>query len=298
MKKKLKDVSGKKLYKFFIYFCLILFALSIIVPLGWSILASFKHKSEFYGNPWALPEGFYFENFKKAFVEAHMGEYFLNSIIITGLALAILLVVSIPAAYTLSRFEFKSKKVINTLFTAGLFINVNYIVVPIFLLVVGGEKIVRQIFSLPASMTLFLDSRIVIAIIYAATALPFTIYLLSSYLKSIPKAYEEAAYIDGCGYFKTLIKIIIPMAKSSIITVILFNFLAFWNEYIIALTLLPNGSKTLPLGLINLMQVQKTATDYGAMYAGLVIVMIPTIILYILVQKKLTEGMTIGGIKE
>lgn len=180
MKKKLKDVSGKKLYKFFIYFCLILFALSIIVPLGWSILASFKHKSEFYGNPWALPEGFYFENFKKAFVEAHMGEYFLNSIIITGLALAILLVVSIPAAYTLSRFEFKSKKVINTLFTAGLFINVNYIVVPIFLLVVGGEKIVRQIFSLPASMTLFLDSRIVIAIIYAATALPFTIYLLSS----------------------------------------------------------------------------------------------------------------------
>ena len=147
-------------------------------------------------------------------------------------------------------------------------------------------------------MTLFLDSRIVIAIIYAATALPFTIYLLSSYLKSIPKAYEEAAYIDGCGYFKTLIKIIIPMAKPSIITVILFNFLAFWNEYIIALTLLPNGSKTLPLGLINLMQVQKTATDYGAMYAGLVIVMIPTIILYILVQKKLTEGMTIGGIKE
>lgn len=298
MKKKLKDVSGKKLYKFFIYFCLILFALSIIVPLGWSILASFKHKSEFYGNPWALPEGFYFENFKKAFVEAHMGEYFLNSVIITGLALAILLIVSIPAAYTLSRFEFKSKKVINTLFTAGLFINVNYIVVPIFLLVVGGEKIIKQIFSLPASMTLFLDSRIVIAIIYAATALPFTIYLLSSYLKSIPKAYEEAAYMDGCGYFKTLIRIIIPMAKPSIITVILFNFLAFWNEYIIALTLLPNGSKTLPLGLINLMQVQKTATDYGAMYAGLVIVMIPTIILYILVQKKLTEGMTIGGIKE
>ena len=89
-----------------------------------------------------------------------------------------------------------------------------------------------------------------------------------------------------------------PMAKPSIITVILFNFLGFWNEYIIALTLLPNKAKTLPLGLINLMQVQKTATDYGALYAGLVIVMIPTMILYILVQKKLTEGMTVGGIKE
>ena len=119
-----------------------------------------------------------------------------------------------------------------------------------------------------------------------------------NYFRTLSKSYEEAAYIDGCSKLKTLIHVIIPMAKPSIITVILFNFLAFWNEYIIALTLLPNKSKTLPLGLINLMQVQKTATDYGAMYAGLVIVMIPTIILYILVQKKLTEGMTVGGVKE
>lgn len=198
----------------------------------------------------------------------------------------------------LSRFEFKSKKVINLLFSAGLFINVNYIVVPIFLMVLDGEKLVKEIFALPASMSLFLDSRIVVAIIYASTALPFTIYLLMNFLRTLPKAYEEAAYMDGCSNFKTLIHVIIPMAKPSILTVILFNFLAFWNEYIIALTMLPNGAKTLPLGLINLMQVQKTATDYGAMYAGLVIVMIPTIILYILVQKKLTEGMTVGGIKE
>lgn len=298
MKKTLKNVSADRLFKIFVYLCLIVFALSILIPLGWSILASFKHKSEFYGNPWALPKGLYLENFRKAFVEAHMGEYFINSLIITGLALIILLVVAIPAAYVLARFEFKSKKILDMLFSAGLFINVNYIVVPIFLLVLDGEKLVKEIFALPASMSLFLDSRIVIAIIYAATALPFTIYLLSSYLKSLPKAYEEAAYIDGCSHLKTLTHVIIPMARPSIITVILFNFLAFWNEYIIALTLLPNGSKTLPLGLINLMQVQKTATDYGSMYAGLVIVMIPTIILYMLVQKKLTEGMTVGGIKE
>lgn len=298
MKKILKDVSADRLFKIFVYLCLIVFALSILIPLGWSILASFKHKSEFYGNPWALPKGLYLENFRKAFVEAHMGEYFINSLIITGLALIILLVVAIPASYVLARFEFKSKKILDMLFSAGLFINVNYIVVPIFLLVLDGEKLVKEIFALPASMSLFLDSRIVIAIIYAATSLPFTIYLLSSYLKSLPKAYEEAAYIDGCSHLKTLTHVIIPMAKPSIITVVLFNFLAFWNEYIIALTLLPNGSKTLPLGLINLMQVQKTATDYGSMYAGLVIVMIPTIILYMLVQKKLTEGMTVGGIKE
>ena len=269
MKKTLKNISTDKLFKFFVYLCLTLFALSILVPLGWSILAAFKQKSEFYGDPWALPAGFYLENFKKAFIDAQMGTYFINSLIVTGLALVILLVVAIPASYVLSRFEFKSKKILNMIFSAGLFINVNYIVVPIFLLVIDGEKLVKEIFAIPIGMTLFLDSRIVVAIIYAATALPFTIYLLSSYLKSLPKAYEEAAQIDGCSYLKTLTHVIIPMAKPSIITVILFNFLAFWNEYIIALTLLPNGGKTLPLGLINLMQVQKTATDYGALYAGL-----------------------------
>lgn len=298
MKKSFKDMSFEKLMKVFTYLCLSIFALSILVPLGWAFLASLKHKSEFYGNPWALPKGLYFENFRKAFIEANMGEYFINSVIVTALALAILLVVSIPAAYVLARFQFKTKKLFSTLFTAGLFINVNYIVVPIFLLVLDGEKAVKKIFEIPMSMSVFLDSRIVLSIIYASTAIPFTIYLLINYFQTLSRSYEEAAYIDGCSKLKTLIHVIIPMAKPSIITVILFNFLSFWNEYIIALTMLPNGSKTLPLGLINLMQVQKTATDYGAMYAGLVIVMIPTIVLYILVQKKLTEGMTVGGVKE
>lgn len=293
-----KKISTDKLMKIFIYFCLIVFTLTILIPLGWSILASFKHKSEFYGNPWSLPEGIYFENYANAFFKAKMGEYFLNSVFVTALALIILLLVAVPAAYVLSRFEFKSKKILNTLFAAGLFINVNYIVVPIFLLILDADKLVRKIFALPIALTVFLDNKIVLALIYAATALPFTIYLLSNYLRTLPKAYEEAAQIDGCSYFQTLIKVILPMAKPSIITVILFEFLHFWNEYIIALTLLPNSSKTLPVGLQQLMQVQKTATDYGALYAGLVIVMIPTIILYIMVQKKLTEGMTIGGIKE
>ena len=114
----------------------------------------------------------------------------------------------------------------------------------------------------------------------------------------MPKSYEEAALIDGCGYFKTMIKIMVPMARPSIITVILFNFLAFWNEYIIAFTLMSSRNKTLPVGLQNLMAVEKTATNYGIMYAGLVIVMIPTLVLYILVQKKLTQGMSLGGLKD
>ena len=132
----------------------------------------------------------------------------------------------------------------------------------------------------------------------AATALPFTIYLLTGYFKTLPKAYEEAARIDGCGYFKTMLKIMIPMARPSIITVILFQFLAFWNEYVIAFTFMDKENATLAVGVKYLMADAKSQANFGVMYAGLVIVMIPTLILYICVQKKITQGMSIGGMKE
>lgn len=295
MEKKKKIASGETLYKVFIYVALITLAICIIVPVAWVFLASIKQNSEFYGNPWTLPAGFYWQNFVNAWTKAHMGEYMLNSIIVTALALAILLVVALPAAYVLSRFKFRSRGLLNAAFMGGLFINVNYIVVPIFLMFVDADSMVRKMGGKP----FFLNNLVVLAVVYAATALPFTIYLLSGYFATLPKAYEEAAYVDGASYFKTMYKIIIPMAKPSIITVILFNFLSFWNEYIIAMTLLsdPNGGKTLPVGLMNLMKAQNAAAQYGQMYAGLVMVMLPTLILYICVQKKLTQGMTLGGLK-
>lgn len=288
----MKKLSLRKLI---IYLALGLLAISIIVPVAWVFMASIKQNHEFYGNPWRLPETFYFQNFVEAWVSARMGEYMLNSVIVTALALVILLVVALPAAYCLSRFQFRLRKILNILFMGGLFINVNYIVVPIFLMFVDGDKALKSWGLNP----FFLNNIYVLALVYAATALPFTIYLLSGYFVTLPKTYEEAAYIDGSGYFTTMTKVILPMARPSIITVILFNFLSFWNEYIIAITMLtdPKGSKTLPVGLMNLMKAQNAAAQYGRMYAGLVLVMLPTLILYIMVQKKLTQGMTLGGLK-
>lgn len=288
MKKKFDNVD--RLYKVFIYVALITLAISIIVPVAWVFMASIKENKEFYSNPWALPAGFYFQNFINAFEKASMGSYFFNSVISTALALIILLVVSLPASYVLARYKFKGKRILNTLFMAGLFINVNYIVVPIFLMLMGWDDTLN--------ISFFLDNIVVLAVVYASTAIPFTVYLLSSYFQTLPKAYEEAASIDGCGYFKTMIKVMIPMAKPSIVTVILFNFLAFWNEYIIALTLMSGSNRTLPVGLLALMQASRGKAEYGMMYAGLVIVMLPTLILYIMVQKKLTQGMTLGGLKD
>lgn len=287
--------TGERLYKIFIYVILGLLAISILVPVAWVFMASIKENSEFYGNPWALPAGFYWQNFVEAWNAANMGSYMLNSVFVTALALALLLVVALPAAYCLSRFEFKGRKVLNTAFMAGLFINVNYIVVPIFLMLRDGDVWLKKIFG----SGFLLNNLVVLAVVYAATALPFTIYLLSGYFQTLAHDYEEAAYIDGAGYHTTMWKIIFPMAKPSIITVILFNFLSFWNEYIISMTLMSSakGAKTLPVGLLNLMQAQQSAAQYGMMYAGLVMVMLPTLILYICVQKQLTEGMTVGGLK-
>lgn len=296
MRKKNKGAitETSRFAKFLIYIPLVLLAVTIIVPVFWVFMASIKENVEFYRNPWALPNGFYFQNFIDAWESANMASYMLNSVIVTVVALILLIIIALPASYVLARFKFKSSKFWNVLFMAGLFINVNYIVVPIFLMLSGADRFLNKTIG----STFFLNNIFVLALVYAATALPFTIYLLSGYFKTLAKDYEEAAYVDGAGYFRTMVQIIIPMAKPSIVTVILFNFLAFWNEYIISMTLLTKPEiKTLPVGLMNLMAAQRSAVQYGRMYAGLVIVMLPTLIMYMLVQKKLTQGMTVGGLK-
>jgi len=295
MKTKKKNLSLETVYKIFIYVVLITLAVVILVPVAWVFLASVKQNSEFYGNPWALPAGLYWQNFVDAWNAASMGSYMLNSVLVTALALALLLVVALPAAYCLSRFRFRGRNFLHTCFMAGLFINVNYIVVPIFLMLKDWDAWLKYLFG----NAFLLNNLFVLALVYASTALPFTIYLLSGYFATLPHDFEEAAYIDGAGYTQAMVRIIFPMAKPSIITIILFNFLSFWNEYIISMTLMSSatGQKTLPVGLLNLMQAQQSAAEYGMLYAGLVLVMLPTLILYMCVQKKLTQGMTVGGLK-
>ena len=286
--------STDRLYKIFIYVVLGLLPVLILIPVLWVMMASVKETVEHYGSPWALPTHIHWQNFVDAWGKANMGGYMGHSVLVTALALGILLVVALPASYCLARFKFVGSKLLNTCFMAGLFINVNYIVVPIYLMLSDADKWLKT--TLGSAM--LLNNHVVVAVVYAATALPFTIYLLSSYFATLPHDFEEAAYIDGAGYMRTMLQVIFPMAKPSIITVILFNFLSFWNEYIIIKTLVTNRDQwTLPAGLLNLMQAQQAAADYGPMYAGLVLVMVPVLVLYMCVQKNLTKGMTVGGLK-
>ncbi|MBQ0977231.1 MULTISPECIES: carbohydrate ABC transporter permease [Micromonospora] len=267
--------------------------LLIVIPVAWVLVASLKRKSEFFGSPWTLPEGLHLQNYVDAFGGAQMGRYFATSVLVTLLGLVFVLAVSVPAAYVVARYEFRGKGIVEVALLAGLFVNVNYIVVPIFLMLVDWDRALVDVF--PDGF--FLDNPAMLSLVYAATSIPFTIYLLTAYFRSIPAEFEEAALLDGASRFRIMTRVMLPMARPAVTTVILFNFLAYWNDFVIALTLLPGEGKTLQVGLLNLMAAQKAAADPGRLYAGMVIVIVPVLLLYALIQRRLIQGMAAGGVK-
>ena len=262
---------------------LIVATILVLVPILWTIMSSFKTSKEFYSSPWSFPESLSLKNYVTAFTEANMGRYFFNSIFVTAIAIVVSLCLSVPASYVLAREKFFGCNLIRNLFMGGLFIQGAYIIVPLF--------------TMLDKMNL-LNNLLVLAFIYGVLSIPFSTYIISGFMKGVAKDYEEAARIDGCSNFQILTRIVVPLAKPGIITITIFNFMSFWNEYAMSMTFITDAEKkTLSVGLQNLMEVQKYATDWGALFAGLVIVMLPTMIIYSLVHKKLTEGVNIGGIK-
>ena len=280
---KQKHTGKQKIGRILLRVVLLTATFVFVYPLIWNLIAAFKTNTEIMESPWSIPETLNFSNFTRAFVESSMGEFIINSFVVTALSMVLLLLLVIPTSYALSRFDFKGRKLLHNFYMAGLFIQPVYIMIPLFLMMNNLHM---------------LDNRFWLSLVYAAGALPFSVYLLTGFMKSIPKEYEESAYIDGSSYLRTLLSIIVPLAKPGILTVVIFNFFTFWNEYALALVLISSDSKkTIPVGLANLMEVQKFATDWAALFAALVLVLLPTITLYALTQKKLTEGLSMGGLK-
>lgn len=280
---KQKHTGKEKVGRILLRIVLLTATFIFVYPLIWNLIAAFKTNTEIMESPWSIPETLNFSNFTRAFVESSMGEFIINSFVVTALSMVLLLLLVVPTSYALSRFDFKGRRLLHNFYMAGLFIQPVYIMIPLFLMMNNLHM---------------LDNRFWLSLVYAAGALPFSVYLLTGFMKSIPKEYEESAYIDGSGYLRTLLSIIVPLAKPGILTVVIFNFFTFWNEYALALVLISSDSKkTIPVGLANLMEVQKFATDWAALFAALVLVLLPTITLYALTQKKLTEGLSMGGLK-
>lgn len=262
---------------------LFLSVLLVILPLIWTFISSLKNNNEISQYPLKLPGTLQWDNFARAWTNAKIGDNFLNSILVTAGSMLLSLALVIPASYALGRYSGKMLNPIRALFMAGMFIQKNYLVVPIF--------------SLLLSFNL-LNNRVALCIVYACTTLPFYIFLMSGFMQSIDKAYVEAAGIDGASNFQKMSTVVLPMCKPGLATMLMFSFMEYWNEYILALQIIRDDSKkTLPLGLKNIMEQAKYATDWGALFAAMVIVMLPTMIFYLCVQKKLTSGLSLGGLK-
>jgi len=259
------------------------FAATVTLPFIWLIYSSFKTTREFMANPLHLPSQLEFDNYVRAWVQAKMGSYFVNSIVISAAALLGALLISITSAYAITRFDNVYTKFLRGLYISTFFLPAVVGIIPLFLMMNDMQ---------------LLNSRTGIIIVYIAMNIAFSVFVLSGFVANIPKDYEEAAFIDGASRYAILFRIIIPLAMPAVVTVSVFVFLGLWNEFLYAYTFLTDESKmTIPIGLNNLFAVQRYQTDWGALFAGLVIVLIPTLLFYSIMQKRITSGIAAGGIK-
>ena len=263
---------------------LIAISCTVVFPLLWNLTTSLKTNTEIMTSPWSLPQVLQFENYIRAFSKARMADYFLNSVFVVALSMALLLILVVPAAYSLTRLNLKRvSKIITNIYIACLFLQVNVLLVSIFILMNKLNMV---------------DNRVGLSIALVATNIPFNTFFLAGFMKTISKEYEYAAMIDGCSHFSILTKIIIPLSAPAITTVSILSFFSFFNEYILTLVVISSDSKkTLPVGLANLYEVQRYATDWGALFAALIIMLVPVLVVYLFGQNSLTRGMGVGGLK-
>jgi N-acetylglucosamine transport system permease protein len=252
------------------------------VIFGWVILASLSSTRDIFTGTF-LSNGITFNNYKKALIYNKAFLNLVNSIIYTVPTCILVILISAPAAYCISRFSFKGKKVLNKLLLICLGIPSIMIIMPLFSIV---------------NFLNISESRFTLILIYTTTATPFTTFFLMSFFKGISQSFEEAAAIDGCSPVKTFWIIMFPLAQSAILTVTIFNFIAKWNEYFMALVF-ANKSELRPIG-VGLYQTIKSmmnSGDWAGMFASVIIVFIPTLLIYLVLSDKIVNGITSGGIK-
>ena len=263
---------------------LLIWTVAVLFPLIWTGYSSLKDNKAFYANVWALPKVLHFENYYNAWVTSHFANYFFNSLIVVVASLSISLIISSMAAYALSKYNFFGSKFLLLFFLAGTMVPAMVSFIPLFFL--------AQSIHLTGSLY-------GIILVYSFTSLSFAIFLIYGFMKKIPDALTEAATIDGCSYYSTFFKIVLPLSKPGLIIAGIMNGMNFWNEYVVAITFLNKEEMyTVPVGISNLSGQMQYRTDFGALFAGLIIGMVPVLILYIIFQKQLQDGMAVGsGVK-
>lgn len=266
-----------------LYGTLILYAVVVIYPMVWLLAASLKTSRELFVTPWGLPASPQWVNFATAWTEAGIGRYFMNSVFVTAVTMFFILLIGSMAAYALARFAFRGSTAIYNVFLSGMMFPIFLGIVPLFLLL-RNLSMWNNYFGLIT--------------VYVAYSLSFTIFILTGFFRTLPHELAEAGLIDGCSQFAVFWRIMMPLAKPGLIAAGIFNFFGIWNEYPLALVIIAdNDLRTLPLGIANLLMVQHYETNWGVLFAGLVMVMIPTLVVYLFFQRQITEGLTAGALK-
>lgn len=264
-----------------VYVALILVSVQTVFPLLWVLSGSLKDRAEFFSNIWGLPSGLQLSNYEQAWEMADFGSRYLNSIVVTGLTLLLILVCAIPAAYALARLSFPGKRILFALVVSAMIVPPQIMAIPLFQVVLDLG---------------LLNSRVGIAIVYAATGLPLSIFLLRSFFLTIPEELADSARMDGLGVFGTLTRIMLPLVRPGIGLVIIFQFIEVWNEFFLGLLLLRSPEvQTIPLGLVKFFQQYDSLwTQY---FAALVITIGPVILVFLLMQRQFIAGLTAGAVK-
>jgi ABC-type glycerol-3-phosphate transport system permease component len=264
------------------------YAVWVVFPMLWVAYSSLKPDAEIFRDTFAPPQldNLQFDNFSRAWTQAHFARYFLNSALVTTVSVAAITLLGAMAAYALARFYHPAGRATFWLFLAGLMVPAQLAVVPLF-------------FEMRALG--LLNSRLGLILVYTANGLPFAIFILAGFFRSLPRSLYEAAIIDGCTEFSAFWRVLLPLAKPGLVTVAIFQFIGVWKEYFFAFMLtggdMDGSARTLPLGLANLSITAEYRTDYGMLFAGIVLVTLPILVIYTLLQRQIVKGVAAGALK-
>ncbi|GLC78271.1 carbohydrate ABC transporter permease [Lacrimispora brassicae] len=277
-----KTESKNKPGKVIMYIYLLVMTAVFAMPMVFTLLSSVKTKLEIFSDPFALPKVPQFVNYIVAWKEANMSRYFINSILQAGTTVIILAVMASMAAYVLSRFDFKGNKFLLLFFTLGMMVPMHTVLVPV-AYIIGALNLKNNI---PA-----------LILIYVSFSLPFSILVMTNFMKGVNRSLEEAAVIDGATYFQVYRMVMLPLCIPALSTISIFNFLSAWNNILFPLLFINDKKlKPISLGLLNFNG--ERGSDYGPLMAAIVITVALPLILYLLFQEKVEGGLAAGAVKE
>ncbi len=265
----------------FIYLFLGIMALVFLYPVALMLLTAFKTTPEIFKNPFGLPAEFTLKGFRTVWERAHFGTYLRNSVIITGASALLLVATAAPAAYALARYSFRLRGPLFIFFLAGIMIPIRLGILPLYLLM-GDLGL--------------LDTPFALILTYAASGTPMAVFLLSVFFRNLPRELEDAARIDGCTEWQTFYRVMLPLVKPGLATVIIINVVPWWNDFFFPLLFLTSNTwKTIPLG----MQIffGQHLIDWSLVFSGMVLASLPLLVVYLIMSRQFIEGLTAGAVK-